>query len=104
MRACIHGCVGFVNTHPDTHRTDHRIHKPHITNKYTDLVDLKVLPADTDRGKVLPVMERVIGPYVFQGTVDLIGWVCLCVGWWIDLYSLSDDTSTTTHIHNHPSN
>ena len=32
-----------------------------------DLVELKVLPADTDRAKVEPVMRRVIGPYVFQG-------------------------------------
>jgi 3-deoxy-D-manno-octulosonic acid (KDO) 8-phosphate synthase len=33
-----------------------------------DLIDLKVLPASTDRAQVLPVMQRVIGPYVFQGT------------------------------------
>lgn len=32
-----------------------------------DLVDLKVLPANIDRAQVLPVMQRVIGPYVFQG-------------------------------------
>lgn len=32
-----------------------------------DLIDLNVLPPDTDRAKVLPVMTRVIGPYVFQG-------------------------------------
>ncbi|TFJ81204.1 hypothetical protein NSK_007471 [Nannochloropsis salina CCMP1776] len=32
-----------------------------------DLIDLKVLPASTDRAQVLPVMQRVIGPYVFQG-------------------------------------
>ncbi|CBN75294.1 Predicted unusual protein kinase (ISS) [Ectocarpus siliculosus] len=32
-----------------------------------DLVALDVLPADTDRGQVEPVMKRVIGPYVFEG-------------------------------------
>lgn len=32
-----------------------------------DLVSLEVLPADTDRGQVEPVMKRVIGPYVFEG-------------------------------------
>ncbi|CAM9689764.1 unnamed protein product [Scytosiphon promiscuus] len=32
-----------------------------------DLVALEVLPADTDRGQVEPIMKRVIGPYVFEG-------------------------------------
>eukprot|EP00903_Cladosiphon_okamuranus_P007787 g7536.t1 len=32
-----------------------------------DLVELEVLPANTDRGQVEPVMKRVIGPYVFEG-------------------------------------
>eukprot|EP00611_Tribonema_gayanum_P021307 TRINITY_DN4064_c0_g1_i4.p1 TRINITY_DN4064_c0_g1~~TRINITY_DN4064_c0_g1_i4.p1 ORF type:complete len:723 (+),score=280.48 TRINITY_DN4064_c0_g1_i4:457-2625(+) len=32
-----------------------------------DLIELNVLPPDTDRLKVEPIMRRVIGPYVFQG-------------------------------------
>ena len=32
-----------------------------------DLIELEVLPKDCDRVKILPVMKRVIGPYVFQG-------------------------------------
>lgn len=32
-----------------------------------DLIGLRVLPKDTDRGKVEPIMRRVIGPYVYQG-------------------------------------